>query len=251
MSRACRELATQSVFIGIEHSFRLYCADPILELSYSALTMESIDFKKQRAQRIVRSLARSYPDARCRLTYHDAFELLIKTILSAQCTDERVNFVGETLFRKYRSPEDFIQVPQAELENDIRSIGFFRSKARHIQACCRTLIQNFNGCVPSTMDELVTLSGVGRKTANVILGNIYNIPSLAVDTHVIRISRLLKLTRHTEAESIEADLMKILSPKDWVMFSHRVQMHGRTVCIARRPQCDHCSLAKDCPSANK
>lgn len=211
--------------------------------------MESAEEKKKRARKIVETLATAYPEARGRLTHASAFELLIKTILSAQCTDERVNRVGETLFRKYRTPQDFIDVAPAELEADIRPTGFFRMKAKHLRACCRMLIERHHGEVPSRRDELTALPGVGRKTAGVLLGNVFGIPALAVDTHVIRIGRLLKWTRHRDADRIEKDLMNLLPPETWVMLSHRLQAHGRTVCIAHRPSCPKCVIRRWCPSA--
>lgn len=211
--------------------------------------MESLEAKRNRARRIVRALKKEYPDAHCKLSFRSPFELLIKTILSAQCTDERVNQVGENLFAKYKNVQGLASVPQNNLENDIRSVGLFRSKASHIINCSDLLITQFGGHVPNDQNLLMQLPGVGRKTANVILGNAFGIASLVVDTHVIRIARLLKLTRHRDPEKIEYDLMELLPKKEWVSFSHRVSDHGRTTCVARRPQCFRCCVQENCPSA--
>lgn len=211
--------------------------------------MNDLKKRKARAAAVVELLKKEFPAARCRLAFHSPLELLVKTILSAQCTDERVNIVGETLFRKYRSASDFAQAPLHELEMDIRPTGFFRNKARNIQSCCRQLIERHRGEVPSTMDELTALPGVGRKTANVILGTIFNIPAVVVDTHVIRISRLLKLTNSADPEKIESDIMNVLSEKDWIIFAHLMSEHGRKTCIARRPACHTCVIAEHCPSS--
>ncbi|MCB0832124.1 MAG: endonuclease III [Bacteroidetes bacterium] len=210
--------------------------------------MESIRQTRQRAGQIVRCLKREFPNAKSGLSFNTPFELLIKTILSAQCTDLRVNQVGETLFRKYHSPADFVSVPVTELEKDIRSLGFFRSKARHIQGCCQKLMDQFNGKVPSTMEDLTQLAGVGRKTANVILGNVYQKPSIVVDTHVARLGRRLQLTRSSSPEKIERDLKKVIDPSDWTITSHLLILHGRTTCAARKPRCSACGVSKFCPS---
>lgn len=211
--------------------------------------MESLAEKKKRAARIIRALRKTYPDVRCKLTFQTPFELLVKTILSAQCTDERVNRVAEDLFKKYPGPEDFERASQGELENTIRSTGFFRNKARHIRACSSLLIEQFGGQVPQTMSELIRLPGVGRKTANVILGNVFGIPAVVVDTHVIRLARLLGLSLNNDPEKIEYDLMEVLSKKEWVSFSHLISDHGRATCIARRPRCLQCCAEKECPSS--
>ena len=205
---------------------------------------------KERAAQIVRTLKKTYPDATCALNHTNPFELLIATILSAQCTDERVNIVTAALFRKYRKPEDYIAVPQEELERDINSVTFFRNKSRSIQETARLLVENHNGQVPQTLDELVKLAGVGRKTANVVLGTAFGIPTgVVVDTHVSRLSQRLGITKNKTPEKIEADLIKLLPKKEWIDFSHRLIWHGRRVCNARKPTCDQCSLEPLCPSS--
>ena len=204
---------------------------------------------KKRAAEIVKRLKRAYPDAHCALVHTSPFELLIATILSAQCTDVRVNIVTADLFRKYRSPQDFLKVSQRELEKDIHSTGFFRNKAKNIQAACKRIIEEFGGEVPQTMDELLTLGGVARKTANVVLGNAFGIASgVVVDTHVSRLSQRLGLTKNKTPEKIERDLAGLIPKRDWVMFPHWMIFHGRQVCIARKPKCGECVLADICPS---
>ena len=205
--------------------------------------------KKERTAEIIKRLKKTYPDAHCALNHRNAFELLIATILSAQCTDERVNIVTATLFRKYRGPQDYVAVTQQELERDIHSTGFFRNKSKNIQAACRRIIEVFNSEVPQTMDDLLTLGGVARKTANVVLGNAFGITSgVVVDTHVARLSQRLGLTKNTAAEKIEQDLQKLVPKQDWVMFSHWLIFHGRQICQARKPKCTECVLADICPS---
>lgn len=208
--------------------------------------------KKERAAEIIRRLKKAYPDAHCALNHSNAFELLIATILSAQCTDERVNIVTANLFRKYHSPQDYLDVSQNELEKDIHSTGFFRNKAKNIQAACKRIIEVYHGKVPQTMDELLTLGGVARKTANVVLGNAFGITSgIVVDTHVGRLSRRLGLTKNENAQKIETDLQKLVPRKDWVMFSHWLIFHGRQICQARKPKCTECVLGDICPSYEK
>jgi len=205
--------------------------------------------KKKRAAEIVKRLKRAYPDAHCALAHTSPFELLIATILSAQCTDVRVNIVTADLFRKYRSPQDFLNVSQRELEKDIHSTGFFRNKAKNIQAACKRIIEEYGGEVPQTMEELLTLGGVARKTANVVLGNAFGIASgVVVDTHVSRLSQRLGLTTNKTPEKIERDLAGLIPKRDWVMFPHWMIFHGRQVCIARKPKCGECVLADICPS---
>jgi endonuclease-3 len=205
--------------------------------------------KKDRTAEIIKRLRKTYPDAHCALNHTNAFELLIATILSAQCTDERVNIVTATLFRKYRGPQDYVSVMQQELEQDIHSTGFFRNKSKNIQAACRRIIDVFNGEVPQTMEDLLTLGGVARKTANVVLGNAFGVTSgVVVDTHVARLSQRLGLTKHTAAEKIEQDLQKLIPEKEWVMFSHWLIFHGRQICQARKPKCTECVLGDICPS---
>jgi endonuclease-3 len=203
---------------------------------------------KKHAAEIVRLLRREYPDATCSLTFTNPLELLVATILSAQCTDERVNIVTQDLFRKYRSAADYARAPIAELEKAIQSTGFFRNKAKSIQNCCRILAEQYDGQVPQDIEKLVELPGVGRKTANVVLGTVYNIASgVVVDTHVSRLSARMGLTKHTNAEKIEADLMGLLPSKEWVIFSHRMIQHGRKVCMARKPKCEVCAMSAVCP----
>lgn len=211
--------------------------------------MESRTARVRRTRRIANRLRTIFPDASCNLTYAEPWQLLVKTILSAQCTDERVNEVGVHLFAKYSSMKDFESVPIAELEQDIRPTGFFRSKARHIQQTARILREEFQSHLPRTMDELRSLPGVGRKTANVILGHVHGIPSIVVDTHVIRISNLLRLTRSRDPDRIEKDLMDVLPKEDWTVWSHWIGEHGRATCVARRPRCGDCVLYDLCPSA--
>jgi endonuclease III len=199
---------------------------------------------------IIRRLKKAYPDAHCALNHTNAFELLIATILSAQCTDARVNIVTADLFRKYRGPRDYLKVPPQELEKDIHSTGFFRNKAKNIQAACARIEDHFNGEVPQTMDELLTLGGVARKTANVVLGNAFGIASgVVVDTHVARLSQRLGLTVHTDPIKIENDLAELVPKRNWVLFPHLMIWHGRQICIARKPRCGECVLNDICPSA--
>jgi endonuclease-3 len=204
---------------------------------------------KKRTGEVIKRLKKTYPDAHCALNHSNSFELLIATILSAQCTDVRVNIVTADLFRKYRSPQDFLNVSQIQLERDIRSTGFYRNKAKNIQVACRRIIDVYGGKVPQTMDELLTLGGVARKTANVVLGNAFGITSgIVVDTHVSRLSQRLGLTKNKTPEKIEKDLTSLVPKKDWVMFSHWLIFHGRQICIARRPRCPECVLNDICPS---
>lgn len=208
-----------------------------------------IEDKKKRTAEIIRRLKKAYPDAHCALNHRSPFELLVATILSAQCTDERVNIVTADLFRKYRGPQDFVDVSQAELEKDIHSTGFFRNKAKNIKAASQRLLEVYRGRVPQAMDEILTLGGVARKTANVVLGNAFGIASgVVVDTHVGRLSQRLGLTTNENAEKIEKDLMELVPKKHWIMFPHWMIFHGRQVCIARKPKCDTCVLADICPS---
>jgi endonuclease-3 len=204
----------------------------------------------QHTKNVIAALRAEYPDAHCALNHANPLELLIATILSAQCTDERVNLVTAALFRKYRTCQDYADADLTELEQDIHSTGFFRNKAKNIQGACRTMLENFNGQVPQTMDELLTLPGVARKTANVVLGNAFGIASgVVVDTHVSRITRLLGLTQETTPEKIERDLNGLVPRAGWIMFPHLVIFHGRAVCKARRPACESCVLEKICPSS--
>jgi endonuclease-3 len=205
---------------------------------------------KQRVRKIISLLKRAYPDAKCSLNYSNAFELLIATILSAQCTDVRVNIVTQDLFRKYHKPEDYLKVSEKELQRDIRTTGFFRNKTKSIQGTAKALIEQYRGRVPETMEELLELPGVARKTANVVLGNAFGISSgVVVDTHVTRLSHRLGLSAQKTAEKIEQELIGIVPKKDWVIFSHLLIAHGRTICKARNPLCAECILEKLCPSS--
>lgn len=207
-----------------------------------------ISERKDRTDEIVRRLKNEYPDARIALNHTNAFELLISTILSAQCTDERVNLVTADLFRKYRSPGDYVEVAREELETDIHSTGFYRHKAKNIQSACRKIVEDFGGEIPQSMDELLTLSGVARKTANVVLGNAFGIASgVVVDTHVARVSQRLALTTETAPEKIENDLSKLVPREDWILFPHLIISHGRKICQARKPKCGECVLNDVCP----
>jgi endonuclease-3 len=208
--------------------------------------------EKKRAGKIIGRLKRAYPDARCSLNYSTPLELLIATILSAQCTDERVNIVTADLFRKYRSAEDYVRAVPDELERDIRSTGFFRNKAKAIQGACRMIGDEYGGRVPDNIEELIALPGVARKTANVVLGNAYGIASgVVVDTHVSRVSQRLRLTAHEQPEKIERDLIELVPRTDWIIFPHLLIAHGRAVCKARTPLCAECPVEQLCPSSMK
>ena len=205
---------------------------------------------KKRAIKVFELLRKEYPAVQPALEYNNAFQLLISTILSAQCTDARVNIVTKSLFKKYKRPEDYLKVSHEELEKDIFSTGFYRQKAKSIKKCCSMLIEKYDGKVPEDFDSLVTLPGVGRKTASVVAGNAFGIPAIAVDTHVIRLSNLLGFIDSDNPEKIEERLKKILPEKDWINSSHWFATHGRLVCIARKPKCRICVLDKLCPSFN-
>ena len=214
--------------------------------------ISKIDLKesKSRTKKIIELLKQAYPDAKCSLNHSNAFELLIATILSAQCTDERVNIVTAELFRKYRKPQDYLNVPASELQDDIRTTGFFRNKTKSIQGTAKALTEHYAGRVPETIEELLELPGVARKTANVVLGNAFGLASgIVVDTHVTRLSRRLALTQQKHPEKIETDLMAIVPKKDWVIFSHLLIAHGRKICKARNPLCAECVVEKLCPSS--
>ncbi|MFN2515471.1 MAG: endonuclease III [Pyrinomonadaceae bacterium] len=205
---------------------------------------------RARGRKIIRLLKSAYPDAKCSLNHSNAFELLIATILSAQCTDARVNIVTQDLFRKYRKPEDYLKVSPSELQQDIRTTGFFRNKTKSIQGTAKVLTEQYGGKVPATIDELLELPGVARKTANVVLGNAFGVSAgVVVDTHVTRLSRRLGLTEQKTAEKIENDLIAIVPKKDWVIFPHLLIAHGRKICKARNPLCAECVVEKLCPSS--
>jgi endonuclease III len=205
----------------------------------------------EQVQGIISELRRLYPEATCSLNFHNPLELLIATQLSAQCTDERVNIVTETLFKKYRTVEDYANVDLSELEQDIRSTGFYRNKAKNIRAACQRIITEYGGEVPRSMHELLTLPGVARKTANVVLGNAFGIVvGFVVDTHIGRLSRRFGWTANTDPIKIEQELMRIIPEKDWLDLSHMLIFHGRAICDARKPQCERCPLAPLCPSSS-
>jgi len=209
---------------------------------------ETTAAKKERAMKIIAALDRTYPEAHCELNHAGPLQLLIATILSAQCTDKRVNIVAKELFKKYRSASNFANAPLAELEQDIKSTGFFRNKAKNIRACCRKLVVCHAGKVPHTMEELTQLDGVGRKTANVVLGNAFGINvGVVVDTHVTRLSQRLGLTKLKTPEKIERELMALVPQKQWALFSHWLIWHGRRRCAARKPDCQNCEIKKLCP----
>ena len=204
---------------------------------------------KARAREIVRILRRTFPDAACTLNFKNPLELLIAIILSAQCTDERVNALTPTLFKKYRSAADWAHAPLAQVEQDIKPTGFYHNKAKSIVACCREIIERFGGAVPDRMEDLVTLPGVGRKTANVLLAAVWGRPAIIVDTHVGRVSQRLGLTQQNDPGKIELDLQQLIAEKDWTFFSHALILHGRQICFARKPNCAGCPLNKLCPAA--
>jgi endonuclease-3 len=211
---------------------------------------ESLTNKKIRAGKIIEILHRHYPGAKTALKHKSVHQLLVATILSAQCTDERVNMVTPGLFKKYPSIKGFAEADLKELGEDIKSTGFFNSKAKAIKQSAQELLERYGGKMPRTIDELVKLRGVGRKTASVVLGNAYGIAEgVVVDTHVARISRLLKLTNHKDPNKIEQDLMEVLPRDEWIDWSHMIILHGRAVCKARKPDCPNCPLADYCPSA--
>ena len=206
---------------------------------------------EERFKRIWPILKRTYPNAKIALEFVDPLELLIATILSAQCTDARVNMVTKDLFKKYKSVEDWADADLKEIESDIRSTGFFRNKAVNIKGACAKIVEQFHGRVPNTMEQLITLPGVGRKTANCVLGDAFGIPGITCDTHVIRLSRRLALSENTDPVKLEFDLAEIVPKKDWTQFSHVLITHGRSICKARKPGCPDCPIAEHCPSANK
>jgi endonuclease-3 len=204
--------------------------------------------RKRHASQVVRRLKAAYPDAHCALNFRSPLELLVATILSAQCTDTRVNLVTKDLFRQYPDARAFAQSHPRELEKAIQSTGFFRNKAKNIAAACGRLVEEFEGQVPRDLELLVELPGIGRKTANVVLGTAFGLSSgVVVDTHVTRVSRRLGMTTHTDAVKIERDLMGQLPRRGWIAFSHRVISHGRAVCVARKPKCEICTLNDICP----
>jgi endonuclease-3 len=210
---------------------------------------QSLTRRSERAGQVIASLRQDYAEADCALTHKNVWELLVATILSAQCTDERVNKVTPGLFRRFRSVRAFAEATQEEIEEEIRSTGFFRNKARSIQGAARALLEHHNGKVPEEMDALTALPGVGRKTAHVVRGTFFGLPAITVDTHVGRLSRRLGLTRQTDPVKVERDLEKLLSPDDRTFTSHALIWHGRRICNARKPACSSCGMAEFCPSA--
>ena len=209
---------------------------------------ESTEAKAARVKKVIAGLEKAYPDAHCELDHSNPLELLIATILSAQCTDKRVNMVTPFLFKKYRSAADYADASLPDLEKEIKTTGFFRNKAKSIKTACQAIVEKHSGDVPRTMDELTSLGGVGRKTANVVLGNAFNINvGVVVDTHVGRLSRRLGLTREESAEKVEQDLMKLVPQEKWTLFSHLLIWHGRRRCFARNPDCANCEIRSLCP----
>ena len=214
------------------------------------MSPESQSERKTRARKIISKLKRAYPDSACSLAHKNVYQLMVSTILSAQCTDERVNMVTPNLFKRFPTPQKMAGAKQEELEELIRTTGFFRNKAKSIKNNAMQLLENHGGEIPRTLDELIKLPGVGRKTGSVVLGAGFSLAEgVVVDTHVVRIAQLLKLTAQKTPEKIERDLMEILPKKDWIIWTHLIIDHGRAICIARRPRCPECVLNRLCPSA--
>lgn len=203
-----------------------------------------------RAHEFLKLLKKEYPVVQIALEFGSPFQLLISTILSAQCTDERVNLVTKSLFKKYKKPEDYLRVTSRELEKDIFSTGFYKQKTKSIKNCCKALIENYNGKVPEDFDSLNSLPGVGRKTASVVAGNAFGIPAIAVDTHVKRLSNLMGFVKSENPDKIEERLKELFPKEDWIDLGHYIMNHGRKICIARRPKCLECVVGKLCPSFN-
>ena len=210
---------------------------------------ESIKNKKRRVSNVVEILKKEYPDSKCSLEFKNPFQLVVSTILSAQCTDERVNKVTKGLFAKYPTAYDFAKLSIDIIKKEIYSTGFYNNKAKSIKGMSLEIVNKYNGELPVSIDKLVKLPGVGRKTANVVLGNVFDIPSLVVDTHVTRISNLLKFVNNKDAVKIEHKLCQIVEKVDWTLFAHLLIDHGRAVCIANRPKCDKCTISSYCPSS--
>jgi endonuclease-3 len=217
-------------------------------LSGTKLTRD--DPIERRAPEIVRQLGDAYPDARVALRFSNALEMLVATILSAQCTDDRVNAVTQTLFEKYRTPRDYLRVPEDELKADIKPTGFFNQKAASIRAACERIVEAYDGEVPDTMEDLMTLRGVARKTANIVMGNAFGkVEGIAVDTHVKRVSNRLGLSEATDPDRIEQDLMRLIPRDRWFDFTYVLIDHGRAICVARRPRCEICPVSRLCPAS--
>jgi endonuclease III len=211
---------------------------------------ETLSQKRTRTGKLIERLKTAYPDARCSLHYSTPLELLVATVLSAQCTDERVNIVTKSLFKKYRTASDYAGAAPGELEEDIKSTGFYRNKAKALRACCAELLAQYGGEVPAHMAALVQLPGIGRKTANVILGNAFEVAEgIVVDTHVRRLAERLGLTRHSDPDKIEQDLLHVVPREDWIIIGHLLILHGRRICVARAPKCPVCPINDLCPSA--
>ncbi len=208
---------------------------------------KTITAQRERAQAVFDRLHRQYPDADCSLNRSNAFELLVATILAAQCTDARVNIVTKTLFKKYRKPADYLRTPAGELEQDIRTCGFYRMKAKNIMGLCRMLVEQYGGQVPDSIEELLRLPGVGRKTANVVLGDCFGKQGVVVDTHCGRLARRMEFSANEDPVKVERDLMKIWPEARWSLFSHLMVFHGRATCTARAPKCTECCMADLCP----
>jgi len=206
---------------------------------------------QKKVKEIIETLSKEIPDSRIALKYSNPFELLIATILSAQCTDVKVNQVTADLFKRYRSAKDYVNLNLTKLEEEIRPTGFYKNKAKAIQKCCKELVARFGGEVPKTLEELVALPGVGRKTANVVLGNAYGIPGIVVDTHVSRVSQRIDLTKNDDPVKIEFDLMEIVPKEEWTHFSNLLIWHGRKTCVAKKPLCEQCSIRKWCDYGSK
>lgn len=204
--------------------------------------------KRQRVTEIIKIFDRLYPEAGCSLEYKDPLQLLVAAQLSAQCTDARVNIVTKTLFQKYKNVYDFAEADLEELQEDIRSTGFYRNKAKNIKNCCKMIIDEFGGMIPDNMDDMLKLPGVGRKTANLILGDIFGIPGIVVDTHAKRLAKRIGLTENDNPEKIEYDLMKVVPKAEWTRFCHQLVLHGRAVCTARNPKCGKCLVNEFCPN---
>ncbi len=202
---------------------------------------------RKQALSILTGLEQQHPDAHCELDFTSGLELLVATILAAQCTDKRVNIVTKDLFKKYRTAKDYVATPAEVLEEEIRTTGFFRNKTKSIKKACESLVEKFNGEVPGNMDDLLQLAGVGRKTANVILANVFDVPGIVVDTHMLRISRRMGFTENTDAPRVELDLMEIFPENAWISLSHQIPWHGRRICSARKPLCEECGAAHACP----
>ena len=211
---------------------------------------ETIKNRSARALKILDILSDEYPDAGCHLVYKNPFELLISTLLAAQCTDERVNLVMVPLYKKYKSPGDFLKLSLTELEQELRSINFYRNKSKSVLSCCASLVNEHNGEVPGTMEELTKLAGVGRKTANVVLGNCFGQPAIMTDTHLNRVSQRLGLTDSDKPEKIEMEIKEIIPDELQVKYSHLIGQHGRTICKAKKPLCGECAVCTLCPSCN-